>query len=67
MKHPLRCVSAAALAAVLAACSTTDETEPVGIGHGTDEFKKSPCACYERSQPPATPDYLKRLRHRLQA
>lgn len=29
----------------LAACGTSDDSEPVGIGRGRDEYKKSPCAC----------------------
>jgi len=45
----------------LSACGSTEQQDPVGIGSGTDEFKRSPCACLEIEQPDVTPEYLKSL------
>jgi hypothetical protein len=37
------------------------EEEPVGIGRGTDDYKRSPCACLEIRQAPADAEWLRRL------
>ena len=51
---------------LLGGCSlTADDTEPVGIGSKTDEFRESPCACNEIAPQPVNDDYLKRLQRRL--
>jgi hypothetical protein len=34
----------------LSACGSTSVPEPVGIGSGVDELKRSPCACMEVPQ-----------------
>lgn len=38
------------LAAALAACGTSREQKPQGIGERPDELKRSPCACVEIPQ-----------------
>lgn len=44
--------------ALLAGCGSSSE-QPVGVGRGTDDYKKSPCACVELPQRPleATPEF----------
>lgn len=44
-----------------------DDSRPVGIGTKTDEFRKSPCACFELELAPADDGYRARLRARLGA
>lgn len=64
-----RAAFVAAVCLGLTACGsvpgTTDESEPVGIGRGTDAFKRSPCACIDVPQRGDGGDYLERLRRRL--
>ena len=51
---------------VLTGCgSTTDEL--VGVGRSTDEFTKSPCACYEMPLKPVDDDYIRHLKSRMGA
>ena len=40
-------------AAVLAACGSVYEKEPVGIGPDWSELKRSPCACLKLEKAPA--------------
>ncbi len=50
-------------AALLGGCGS-DSAEPVGIGHGVDELKRSPCACMTVPQdfgPGWREDVLRRL------
>lgn len=49
----LRMLVFGATALWLAACSNT-EGEPVGISGDQDALKRSPCACLDRTPPPAT-------------
>lgn len=35
---------------LLSACGGRSALEPVGIGSGRDDLKRSPCACYELRQ-----------------
>ena len=56
-----RTIALVLLAAATAACAPTEK--PVGIGRGTDEFKKSPCACETIPQrtPPGFWNYLEAM------
>lgn len=47
-RHPLRrglCKVGFALASALILAGCAAQEQPVGIGRGTDDYKKSPCAC----------------------
>ncbi len=46
------------LIAVIAACGSVYEKEPVGIGPDYSELKKSPCACLELEKMPKLPDWI---------
>ena len=46
------------LAAVLMACGSLYEKEPVGIGIDYSELKRSPCACLEVELMPDLPEYF---------
>ena len=46
------------LAAVLMACGSLYEKEPVGIGIDYSELKRSPCACLEVELMPELPEYF---------
>lgn len=37
--------------ALLAGCGSSQAPEPVGIGTGRDDLKRSPCGCFEIKQP----------------
>lgn len=39
-----------AMLLTLASCGSAEVPEPVGIGTGVDELKRSPCACMEIQQ-----------------
>lgn len=45
-------------AAVLAACGSVYEKEPVGIGPDWSELKRSPCACLKLEKAPALPEWF---------
>lgn len=38
-------ILAALVVLLLASCAGSDMIEPVGIGSGRDDLKRSPCAC----------------------
>lgn len=42
------CVFVATL--VVSGCGNSNLLEPIGIGPGRDDLKRSPCACYELLQ-----------------
>ena len=46
------------LAALLMACGSLYEKEPVGIGPDWSELKKSPCACLQLEKAPALPAWF---------
>jgi hypothetical protein len=50
MPETLRYLLAVTVVLQLAACDGTRSLEPVGIGPGRDDLKRSPCACYELRQ-----------------
>ena len=50
--------SVLALAALLMACGSVYEKEPVGIGIDYSELKRSPCACLEVELAPDLPEWF---------
>ena len=46
------------LCAVLSACGSIYEMEPVGIGKDLNELKRSPCACMLLKLPAELPDWI---------
>ena len=50
--------SVLALAALLMACGSLYEKEPVGIGIDYSELKRSPCACLEVELAPDLPEWF---------
>lgn len=46
------------LFALLGACGSIYESEPVGIGSDFSELKKSPCACMQLDLKTGLPDWL---------
>lgn len=58
MKKNLLFAIALAVFALVAACGSVYEQEPVGIGPDYSELKKSPCACLEIKKAPILPDWL---------
>ena len=46
------------LCAVLNACGSIYEKEPVGIGPDVSELKRSPCACMLLKLPSDLPDWM---------
>jgi hypothetical protein len=44
----ISCVVATTL--VVSGCGNSNLLEPIGIGSGRDDLKRSPCACYELLQ-----------------
>ena len=50
--------AALALTALLVACGSIYEKEPVGIGTDYSELKKSPCACLEVKLMPGLPEWF---------
>lgn len=64
MKTILNVAAATVLATALGAlagCGSTEDKQ-VGIGRGTDEYKRSPCACVRVPLLPPDPARLERLR-----
>jgi len=57
MKKILVCLVVAS-AALVVACASIYEKEPVGIGTDDSELKKSPCACLELELAPELPEWL---------
>ncbi len=47
-----------ALCAVVSACGSIYEKEPVGIGPDISELKRSPCACMLLKLPAGLPDWI---------
>jgi len=47
MRRPARIALAFAAILGLAACSSSNQQPPVGIGPGINELQRSPCACRE--------------------
>jgi len=41
----MRVIAVVIALAALAACSSTRAPDPVGIGEGINQLKRSPCAC----------------------
>lgn len=53
----------AAMGGSVAACTSPwAESDPVGIGIGTDAFKKSPCACLNLPQKAPDAKFWRRMR-----
>ena len=46
------------LCAVLSACGSIYEKEPIGIGPDISELKRSPCACLLLKMPSDLPDWM---------
>lgn len=46
------------LCALLSACGSIYEKEPVGIGPDISELKRSPCACMLLKLPSGLPDWM---------
>ena len=66
-RHPtmivkLRIVLLLGALVMLSACSHYAREEPVGIGSGRDEYKRSPCACIPLEQLPPDERFWERLR-----
>jgi uncharacterized lipoprotein len=57
MRRPTRITFAFAAVLGLAACSSSNQQPPVGIGPGINELQRSPCACLEI--PMAIPDNMR--------
>lgn len=47
-------------AGMVAGCGAT-EPQPVGIGRGADDLKRSPCACLDHPVAPPSQHYLDEL------
>lgn len=47
MRRPARIALALAAALGVAACNSSNQQPPVGIGPGINELQRSPCACLE--------------------
>lgn len=47
-----------AIVALLVACGSVYEKEPVGIGIDYSELKRSPCACLEVKMMPGLPTWF---------
>ncbi len=58
MKKKLVVLALLGMIAVVAACGSVYEQEPVGIGADYSELKKSPCACLEIEKTPALPSWF---------
>lgn len=56
--------AALGLALLLAGCGSSTE-RPKEIGTGTDDMKRSPCACIELPLPAVTPDAVDALARQL--
>lgn len=52
MKKHLTLLVILAIVAIISACGSIYEKEPVGIGPDYSELKKSPCACLEIEKAP---------------
>lgn len=58
MKKYLLTLAFLGLIALVAACGSVYEKEPVGIGADYSELKKSPCACLQIEKAPALPSWF---------
>jgi len=58
MKKMGKIVLIAGFCAVLSACGSIYEKEPVGIGPDISELKRSPCACLLLKLPENLPDWI---------
>ncbi len=58
MKKKLLVLALLGMIAVVAACGSVYEREPVGIGADYSELKKSPCACLQIEKAPALPSWF---------
>lgn len=58
MKKNLLALAFLSIIAVLAACGSVYEKEPVGVGADYSELKKSPCACLEIEKAPKLPSWF---------
>mgnify|MGYP005845581523 CR=1 FL=1 len=47
MRRPARIALAMVAVLGLAACNSSNQQPPVGIGPGINELQRSPCACLE--------------------
>jgi hypothetical protein len=52
-RHQLSAASLLILGAVLSGCGSSTE-KPVAVGTGTDDMKRSPCACIDLELAPTT-------------
>ena len=46
------------MTAIIVACGSIYEKEPVGIGTDYSELKKSPCACLQLDMVPELPEWF---------
>lgn len=58
MKKYILSLAFLSLIALIAACGSVYEKEPVGIGADYAELKKSPCACLQIEKAPALPSWF---------
>lgn len=58
MKKKLFALALLGAIAVMAACGSVYEKEPVGIGADYSELKKSPCACLQIEKAPELPAWF---------
>ena len=58
MKFLVKTFCVVGLCAVLNACGSIYEKEPVGIGPDISELKRSPCACMLLKLPADLPDWM---------
>lgn len=58
MKKYFLTLAILSLVALIAACGSVYEKEPVGIGADYSELKKSPCACLQIEKAPALPSWF---------
>ena len=58
MKRIIAACAIAVFSALLAACGSVYDPEPVGIGPDPSELKRSPCACTEMEFERSLPDWF---------
>ncbi len=58
MKKYFLTLAILSLVALIVACGSVYEKEPVGIGADYSELKKSPCACLQIEKAPALPSWF---------
>lgn len=58
MKKYLFTLTVLGIIALVAACGSVYEPEPVGIGPDYSELKKSPCACLQIEKAPELPAWF---------